>query len=239
MTSFSGSSSSSPRLASLSVTHFSSSLPLLQILINDVSDVFTMRVAAEAIMPKPKIYTRPIPSCSSSINLKFCVNCLQSRTIVYCDGRRDITFITCPAHATNPDPTLNTEEYPRIREWLGDVGIAYAVQGNEYFIFNSLRLDGTSVNEPLGGGTPEKINQTYQMMKREERKHARGCLMTGEVEMVVSLGRVEEGKEAGIGEGNGEGLDTGAEKGRESRLARCLYFKRCGGVFKNVRGEVL
>ena len=39
--------------------------------------------------------------------------------------------------------------------------------------------------------------------------------------------------EGGTGKSEGEGVDS------ESKLASDLYLKRCDGVFKNAKGEIL
>ncbi len=53
----------------------------------------------------------------------------------------------------------------------------------------------------------------------------KGCVFSDKPEMIITQGVSSDGK--------------GGESGRESKLASGIYFKRCDGSFKNVKGERL
>ncbi len=118
-----------------------------------------------------------------------------------------------------PDKTLATDKYDMIRQDGG--------QGNSPFV-NMLLPGGFRrlATQFLRNSDHESLRQLLRHdVYIEGKRHKTGCMHSGMPECVISNTAQEDSDEA--------------DKGVKGDLASSIYFKRCDGVYKNVKGEVL
>ena len=130
-----------------------------------------------------------------------------------------------------PDITLDTEHYDRTRRTLTP---------DE---FSDLLKTSCAERRMNSWRDPDKVRAAEEVRKMLEaankmsttRKVHRGCVHSAKPEMIICKDDgLEDARGSSESNANMVGQDT-----VESSLAKSLYFKRCDGSFKNIKGERL
>ena len=198
--------------------------------------------------------------------LTYCIDCIRPHVHRLCDGRIDpkYHYKQCSMHSDPSVPTaddpiashdsesdsdsdsdvpnftyssgpvnnhkgdeLDPDRYVEIREAIGLEKMAVQVAGFR----QDYKLSRNFTSE-CGAYARDQIGRAMDEMLKPRNVHGKGCLHSEKPEMIIQTEDVESREDAG----------TRKEDGRsksESGLASSLYFKRCDGVFKNSKGEVL
>lgn len=113
------------------------------------------------------------------------------------------------------EPTLDTDRYDEIREVVRWEKMALQLTDKDegLLVFNNFTCGwGEEVRELVG-------QAMEAMVEPDGKVHDGGCLHSGKPNMIICQGK---------------GLKE--VEGGEARLASGLYFKRCDGCFKNLKG---
>lgn len=125
----------------------------------------------------------------------------------------------------SPDSTLDTAEYPYIRNFLGSFTIAGLLPGA------IVAIQVIPIYPALIFNQCVSPIHAHRQMIWPMRMHIGGCLHCDEPEVIICK---EAATSNSVGETATDNRDTTV-----GGLASSLFFKRCDGVYKNLKGEVM
>ena len=125
---------------------------------------------------------------------------------------------------------LDVNRYDEIRQDIGDEKMALQLQGHHDLEIMIVLMEQHD-DDWRGHEIRMHVEDTVKKMLEPTKIHVRGCLHSKTLEVIMCK-RDTDSREAGT-------VTQDRSLVRESPLATCLYFRRCDGVFKNIKGEIL
>ena len=180
-------------------------------------------------------------------NRFYCIACIRPHVTQYCNGNTGTHYEQCALHSNFAriidDATIypekvrdiletalifvNTDCYETIRQHIGRERMALQLCKHSHWDVE-ITLYLSKEQGSLGYTARETITRAMNTMLKPLKKHAAGCLHSNKPEMIVCK---IEGQEH-----ENRNRETAV---KEPSLVSGLYFKRCVGLFKNTKGEVL
>ena len=200
---------------------------------SDLADA-VYRLTHGGLPYNPEVHTALI----KGKRFRYCIKCIRPHVYLHCDGYTEIEYQQCSSHTeprvatwtpsniydwnrntqNNPERVieLDTDHYDEIREAVGTEKLAVLLSNS----IPETELIYKSYVDEMGKTARANIANAVEEMMRARQVHGSGCLHSENPEVVVCS-------------------SARKDKGGPPALATGLFFKRCNGVFKNVKGEVL
>lgn len=169
---------------------------------------------------------------------QYCIACIRPHIFRLCDGGYDFEHFSCTHHggydslskyiAKQTDrsrgsdlPKLDIEQYDLIKRELGLVHLAE--QYHKAMLMLPRNAGASLFRALMDNMAPEAVRQKYRQRQAarvkdliDGKRHREGCLRSGKPDVIIELG---------------------LSKQLEDDLTTAVYFRRCNGVYRNIRGE--
>ena len=171
------------------------------------------------------------------VELRFCYLCIQPHTYKGCDSSRWTGYEACEVHATYTATWLkemcvefDEERYPDVRDDLREQEADIQLSGIPSYYLGVTRP--SQLSWVAIGCHRSSVENSVKAMMVPKNIHVGGCMLSGRPDMIICQNTAQWN-------GNDGSTDLERSGSRESILATALYFKRCDGVFKNIKRQML